>query len=92
MFDKPMSGLETVIWWSVYVMGYKDIKHLKSSVFETSWDSYFNDGIVVIGVHLRVIVYVKRSRKLSKILKCHFFLISTYSWFQKNREMKIFLM
>jgi hypothetical protein len=54
MFDKPMSGLETVIWWSEYVMRHKDIKHLTSPVFESSWDSYFNDGIVVIGVHLMV--------------------------------------
>jgi hypothetical protein len=80
-FDKLMSGLETVIWWSEYVMRHKDIKHLTSSVFESSSDSYFNDGIVVnvvIGVHLMGIAYVKQSRKFSKILKCHFFLISTY--------------
>jgi hypothetical protein len=70
-----MNGLETVIWWCEYVIRHKDIKHLTSPVFESSWDSYFNDAIVVIGVHLLVIAYVKRGRKLSKILKCHYFLI-----------------
>ncbi|KAJ3641639.1 hypothetical protein Zmor_028135 [Zophobas morio] len=37
LYDKPMTGLEKVVWWTEYVVRHKGTKHLRSPTVDFSW-------------------------------------------------------
>lgn len=39
--DRPMSGLETAVWWIEYVLRHQGTQHFRSRVADVAWYEYF---------------------------------------------------
>ena len=50
MYDKPMTGLEKVVWWTEYVVRHKGAKHLRSPTVDFSWYDYLLVEVVLTAV------------------------------------------
>src|SRR5207302_462670 len=37
LLDRPMSALDTGVWWTEYVLRHKDTKHLRPTGFDQWW-------------------------------------------------------
>ncbi|XP_063912831.1 UDP-glycosyltransferase UGT5-like [Zophobas morio] len=52
MYDKPMTGLEKVVWWSEYVIRHKGAEHLRSPAADFTWFDYLLVEVVLVAVVL----------------------------------------
>ncbi|XP_063913101.1 UDP-glucuronosyltransferase 2B2-like [Zophobas morio] len=69
LYDKPMTGLEKVVWWVEYVIGHKGAKHLRSPTADFSYFDYFLVEVVLIAiVMISIIIYL--SYKIIQWTKC----------------------
>ncbi|XP_063913099.1 UDP-glycosyltransferase UGT5-like [Zophobas morio] len=58
LYDKPMTGLEKVVWWTEYVVRHKGAKHLRSPTVDFSWYDYLLVEVVLTAVvMISTIVY-----------------------------------
>lgn len=46
--DKPMSSVDTAIWWVEYVIRHKGAPHLRPASIDLTWYQYFMIDILVI--------------------------------------------
>ncbi|XP_027847828.2 UDP-glucosyltransferase 2 isoform X1 [Aphis gossypii] len=69
--DRPMSPTESVVYWTEYVIRYKNAPHLKSHAFNLTWYQYFLlDVIAVVFLIILFVSYItlKTLRLVNKII------------------------
>lgn len=69
--DQPMSGLETAVWWTEYVIRHKGAKHLRNPAADIPFYQYYLLDVIgflslVIFIIVRITIFiVKNVIKLS---------------------------
>ncbi|KAJ3641643.1 hypothetical protein Zmor_028137 [Zophobas morio] len=59
LYDKPMTGLEKVVWWAEYVLRHKGAIHLRSPGADFSWFGYLLvEVVLVVTVIISTIIYL----------------------------------
>lgn len=57
--DRPMSPLDTAVYWTEYVIRHKGTRHLQSAAMHLAWYQYLLlDVILVIGVVLVAFILI----------------------------------
>ncbi|XP_075222127.1 UDP-glycosyltransferase UGT5-like isoform X2 [Lycorma delicatula] len=57
--DKPMSPVDTAVWWVEYVLRHKGASHLRPAVLDLTWYQYFMiDILIFVLAILFIIVYL----------------------------------
>ncbi|KAJ3641656.1 hypothetical protein Zmor_028146 [Zophobas morio] len=70
LYDKPMTGLEKVAWWSEYILRHQGAKHLRSPAADLSWFDYFLvEVVLIVVVIISSIIYL--SCKIFQLLRVY---------------------
>lgn len=70
--DRPMSALDTAMYWIEYVIRHKGARHMKSSAMELSWIAYNMIDVyafIILGMLLFVYVLYVIVKLLNEFLK-----------------------
>lgn len=70
--DRPMSALDTALYWIEYVIRHKGARHMKSSAMELSWIAYNMIDVyafIILGMLLFVYVLYVIVKLLNEFLK-----------------------
>lgn len=70
--DRPMSALDTAMYWIEYVIRHKGARHMKSSAMELSWIAYYMIDVyafIILGMLLFVYILYVIVKLLNDFLK-----------------------
>lgn len=70
--DRPMSALDTALYWIEYVIRHKGARHMKSSAMELSWIAYNMIDVyafIILGMLLFVYVLYVIVKLLNEFMK-----------------------
>jgi hypothetical protein len=67
LFDKPMTGLASAVWWSEYVIRHQGARHLRSPAIEMTYVQYLLIDVALVLI-LAVCVVLYLSYKLLSLI------------------------
>ncbi|XP_075220411.1 UDP-glycosyltransferase UGT5-like isoform X2 [Lycorma delicatula] len=67
--DKPMSAVDTAVWWVEYVLRHKGASHLRPAILDLPWHQYFMIDILVFVLTILFLIFYLFNFIYKKVIK-----------------------